>query len=594
MQAQPASSKQSDGSSARDSPASEYRDRIAKHERAIARYARVELAIYRFKRVMIFSVIGYVVFDPTTTFLLTPMFVSLVPLVIVQNWAIRGWRREGKRIEFYQRALGRIEHRWMREGDRGDRYFDDAHPFAEDLDIFGRGSIYQLLCTTRTPAGCDTLAEWLKTPADVSTVVRRQAAVRELRNRLDLREAWAIHEADASHVETALLQSDAPAVLPHRTAKILAVLLGVTLAVCLLGAFFDPLRWWPFLSFVLIAELAIALVLRQKLRALAASMRDVGVGLWAFEGFAGLIRREQIDASIIGSAAKLAGTDRPLSTRVLARFCRLAPQEPFFVWLWLQVWPNLEQRHAALRARAAEWFAALGQFEALSALACYSFEHPGDPFPEFLDKGPSIEAVGVGHPLIPESDCVRNDVRLDTAQQLILISGSNMSGKSTLLRSLGTNAVLALAGAPVRAERLALSELSIGTAMRFRDSVHDGTSYFFAVVRRLKMVTDLSGGGRPPLLFLFDEMLQGTNSHDRRVGSEAVLQMLIEAGAIGIVTTHDLTLTEICEALGPRAANMHFEDQVTDGRMTFDYKIKPGVVQKSNALALMRIAGLEV
>ena len=188
---------------------------------------------------------------------------------------------------------------------------------------------------------------------------------------------------------------------------------------------------------------------------------------------------------------------------------------------------------------------------------------------------------------------MRNDVHLAADLAVLVISGSNMSGKSTLLRTVGVNAVLAQAGAPVRARRLRLSPLAVGTSMRIADSLQAGTSRFYAEIQRLRQIVDLAAGPRP-LLFLLDEILHGTNSHDRRFGAEAIVRGLVQRGAIGLVTTHDLSLATIADALAPRAANVHFEDHLEDGRMTFDYQLRPGVVRKSNALELMRAVGLEV
>ena len=168
-----------------------------------------------------------------------------------------------------------------------------------------------------------------------------------------------------------------------------------------------------------------------------------------------------------------------------------------------------------------------------------------------------------------------------------------MSGKSTLLRTIGVNVVLALAGAPVRADRLRLTPLAVGAAIRIVDSLQDGTSRFYAEVKRLSQIVDITRGPLP-LLFLLDEILSGTNSHDRAIGAEAIVRSLAASGAIGLVTTHDLALARIADALGARAANVHFEDHLEDGRMCFDYTMRPGVVTKSNALALMRAVGLEV
>ena len=239
------------------------------------------------------------------------------------------------------------------------------------------------------------------------------------------------------------------------------------------------------------------------------------------------------------------------------------------------------------------WLLALGEIEALMSLGAYAFENPADPYPTFEERGACFHAASVAHPLLPESRAVRNDVTLDAERQMLVITGSNMSGKSTLLRTVGINAVLAMAGAPVRAVSLRLSPLAIGASIRIQDSLEDGESRFYAEIKRVRQILDL-GRGDLPLLFLLDEIFDGTNSAERRVGAEAVVRSLLRGKAIGLVTSHDLALAEIAVSLAPRAANVHFEDHLEGERMAFDYKIKPGPVQKGNALRLMRAVGLEV
>jgi DNA mismatch repair ATPase MutS len=240
-----------------------------------------------------------------------------------------------------------------------------------------------------------------------------------------------------------------------------------------------------------------------------------------------------------------------------------------------------------------EWIAGVGEFEALCALAGYSYEHPGDVFPELKEAGGGFDAEGLGHPLMPEAQCVRNDVRLGGETRLWIVSGSNMSGKSTLLRSVGLNAVLAWAGAPVRATRLSISPLMVGASIRVLDSLQDGRSRFYAEITRLREIVGLASGSRA-VLFLIDELLSGTNSHDRQIGAGAIVRSLIDRGAIGMITTHDLALSNIASELGGRAINVHFEDSLVDGRLHFDYRLRTGVVERSNALDLMRSVGLEV
>jgi DNA mismatch repair ATPase MutS len=239
------------------------------------------------------------------------------------------------------------------------------------------------------------------------------------------------------------------------------------------------------------------------------------------------------------------------------------------------------------------WLAAVGEFEALVSISGYAYEFPGDPFPELLDGPPVFEATALGHPLLDASTAVPNDIVLDREPQLVLVSGSNMSGKSTLLRTVGVNVVLALAGAPVRAERLRLSPVAIGATLRVQDSLQAGTSRFYAEIQRIRQIVGLTSGTRP-VLFLLDELLHGTNSHDRAIGADGILRGLLDRGAIGLATTHDLALTRIATELGDRVRNVHFEDRIDGDTMVFDYRMRSGVVEKSNALELMRALGLDV
>jgi DNA mismatch repair ATPase MutS len=265
----------------------------------------------------------------------------------------------------------------------------------------------------------------------------------------------------------------------------------------------------------------------------------------------------------------------------------------------------------------------VGEIEALISLATYSYEHPADPFPQLVEPSNSaalFDGEELGHPLIPAAKCVRNSVRLDQETRVMLVSGSNMSGKSTLLRVVGINTVLAMAGAPVRAKSLRLTALNVGTRIHSTDSLQEGRSTFYTEILHIRRVFDVAGGeptkrdaangdlapgsvanrGRTvvnenrPLLFLFDELLEGTNSKDRRIGAESLIRALLQRRAIGIVTTHDLALTEITAAVGNSIRNVHFEDQVEDGKMRFDYKLRDDVVTKSNAIELMRLIGLEM
>ncbi len=244
----------------------------------------------------------------------------------------------------------------------------------------------------------------------------------------------------------------------------------------------------------------------------------------------------------------------------------------------------------------ASWLQVAGEYEALLALSAYAFEHPEDPWPELVDP-PCFQAEQLGHPLLPAAECVRNDIRLTEDLRLYVISGSNMSGKSTMLRTVGLNLVLALAGAPVRATRLQLSPLKLGASLRIVDSLPHGISHFYAEVKRLRELQGLCSstqgeGARPGALLLLDEIFHGTNSHDRERGAAAVLRRFVDRGAFVLVTTHDLALAEVATKLGAVARNVHFEDQIRDQAMVFDYRMRQGVAGKGNALRILAAEGL--
>jgi DNA mismatch repair ATPase MutS len=271
--------------------------------------------------------------------------------------------------------------------------------------------------------------------------------------------------------------------------------------------------------------------------------------------------------------------------RLLDVFTFFSPQLVFAAERWQQ------EFGPAIRG----WLAAVGEFEALTALSAYAYEHPEDVFPELVGDGQDalFDAEELGHPLLPAAKGVRNNLKLGDGLQLIILSGPNMAGKSTFIRCVGVNAVLAQCGAPVRAARLRLSPLAVAASICILDSLSGGISRFYAEIHRIKLVSDMAKGS-VPVLFLLDELFSGTNSHDRLTGTEFVVRSLVQRNAIGMVSTHDLALARIPESMGERAANFCFEDRFEDGQLIFDYKMKPGIVKASNALQLMRSIGLGV
>jgi hypothetical protein len=382
-----------------------------------------------------------------------------------------------------------------------------------------------------------------------------------------------------------------------------AVVLGVAGTAALIGWLFFGTGLLPLLIVALI-DLAFNAAVSRRVRTVLGDVDRRTHDLLLLSELLRRLEREPFESPILQrlrAAMEAEGTLASTRIRRLARLLHLldSRRNQFFapiaaLWHWTTL---LAIRIDAWRGEAgpevAQWIRAVGEFEALCALGAYAAENPADPFPELVPRPAFYEAESIGHPLIAADVCVRNDVALGSPTQVLIVSGSNMSGKSTLLRTVGINAVLALAGAPVRARRLRLSPLILGATLRIQDSLQAGRSRFYAEITRVRQIVSLSRGP-VPLLFLFDELFHGTNSHDRTVGAEAVIRGLIDSGAIGLVTTHDLSLARIADALAPRGVNVHFEDHLVDGQMHFNYRMQPGVVRHSNALALMRAIGLDV
>ncbi|MGC2333784.1 MAG: hypothetical protein WA581_20210, partial [Candidatus Acidiferrales bacterium] len=370
--------------------------------------------------------------------------------------------------------------------------------------------------------------------------------------------------------------------------------------------YFATSNYWPILGIVIVEAIVFGR-LRKRAVALVSEVNCNAEGLEFFskildrveqESFA-LPRLQQLVAELKQGAEAASGAIRRFARIVYwidAHDSLIAKILDIFVLYTIQTAFAAEAWRKQHGRRMRIWIDVVAEIEALLSLATYSFEHPADPFPEFADAtnpSPLFAGDDLGHPLISAAQCVTNSVRLDSSTRVLLVSGSNMSGKSTLLRTVGINAVLAMAGAPIRGKSLRLTPLSLGTRLRSADSLQEGRSTFYTEVLRIRQVLDLTRGATP-VLFLFDELLDGTNSHDRQIGADGLVRAFLERGAVGILTTHDLALTAMAESVGTRVRNAHFEDRVENGQMRFDYKLRDGVVTKSNALELMRLAGLDV
>lgn len=592
-------------------PKVEYENRLEKFLRTMEEKDRAHLQVGYAKLAMIGAgMLGlWCVFGRhwLTAWWLAAPVVGYVALATLHGRVLAAKGRAKTAAEFYRRGIARIEDRWAGSGPTGERFRDAKHVYAEDLDLFGRGCLFELLSTARLPMGENRLAKWLAQGSEVAEILERQKLLEELREKVDLREDVAVMGEELGarlNPEKLVEWAEWTPILPAGAWRIVMAVLAVAAGAA--GIYYvTTAEIWPLLG-VFAVEAMVLAWLRRKAHTVMEGVDCNAEGLLLFSEILARLEREPFVAPRLqGFVAELKTEGRAASI-VLRQFARIVywidasdgvlakmAELPFLYSV--QVGMAAEAWRGRWGGKVRRWAEFAGEMEALLSLAAYAYEHPGDPFPEFAETKDGLgffEGEQMGHPLIARAVCVRNSVRLDAQTRVLLVSGSNMSGKSTLLRVVGINTVLAMAGAPIRGKRLRLTPMKIGTRIRSTDSLQEGRSSFYTEILHIRKVFD-DANGNVPLVFLFDELLEGTNSKDRRIGAEGLIQGLLKRRAIGIVTTHDLALTEIGVTVGNVLRNMHFEDAVVDGKMKFDYKLREGVVEKSNALELMRLIGLE-
>ncbi|MGI8588950.1 MAG: MutS-related protein [Chloroflexia bacterium] len=544
------------------------------------------------------------------------LFVVFVALVAHHLSLGRLRHRYAELRQINDEALMRLARDWNALPLRHTVSADPAHPYAADLDIFGHASLFHLLDTTGTYLGETTLRDWLLATAPPDAVRERQAAVAELAPQSDFRDELALRarilSGDRPDPEPFLAWAESEPWMAKRpgllwTARISVLLLWISIIAQLTGLLPGPL-WIGFVILNWYLRWGLARPLRPILNAVSER-----VGAFRAYGDAlEVLSTARFTAPMLRRiAADLSAGDLP-AYQQMARLGRRAnfvypednllniPIQLFTLWD-LHVAASLEAWQAVAGQRARGWLRALGEAEALSALSGRLFDNPDWTFPDFDPAALALDARALGHPLLPPTACVVNDVSVGPAGTFLLVTGSNMSGKSTLLRAIGVNIVLAGAGGPVFAASLDLPPVTLWTSMRIQDSLEQGVSYFMAELNRLKDVVDAArlahDGGGPRLFYLLDEILQGTNTAERQIAARRIISYLVAEGALGAVSTHDLTLADAPETAAV-AHPIHFTESFTSGpdgpAMTFDYKIRPGIATSTNALRLMEIVGLDL
>jgi MutS domain V len=592
-------------------PEIEYARRLGKHKQQLANIRALHQRLWMY--LIVAGLAGVVV---TWAALSSPLISSLwillpsvVGLSIIQSLTKNGRAHGGMQriVSFYDLGLLRLRHEWQGRGIDGKEFLPNNHIYASDLELFGEGSLFELLCTARTGVGRAMLANWLLNLVECGLAGERQVAVSELRDMLDLREDWAsvggsaLDQTGSSISDWARLPAIAfPSYARALAAALPICLIGVSLLAGV-GVFGHYWLWAVAVPAGLEAFVAALLLKKTRLTVANIDLPSFELALLAplFDRLESAHFRcsllKSLQSQLTSSSGRPSKQIRLL--RMWAWLLNLRELEYFaflsstILWgtnlaLLIESWRQENQKGLA------RWLDSLGQFEALLCLARYYYENPDHTFPVLRpESSPLFQAEGLGHPLLDRKTCVRCDLSLDAKRtQLMMVSGSNMSGKSTLLRSVGLNCVLALAGAPVCAARLQISPLQIGCSISVHDSLLQAKSRFQAEVERLKWIIALSRTNS--ILFLLDEMLGGTNSADRLVGASAVIDQLAANKAIGLVTTHDLALTHVVWALDGRAINVHFEEHYENKEMRFDYRMRPGVLTRTNGLNVMAALGV--
>ena len=606
------SSKEVAGASGSADPRAEYAQRLEDRERRAHALDKRSSMVSNLRLLAFLLGVGLLAaafFTELSYLACLPALAVFVVLVLVHDRVIRRQEEARASVEFYRMGLARLDGEWRGKGIARDDFVPEDHLYARDLDLFGKGSLFELMCTARTGAGEETLAGWLLEGAGREEILARQEAVKELRERLGFREDISL----LGGTTRSLLRPDslkkwagAARILSGSQRARLRVLASVLGLAAVAGVVLTATTSWGLLALIAVGlvEGLVSWVLKKKVHDIVVGTEGPSRELLAFSKVLSRLESEPVSSPCLVDLQRALGEKGDTASARIRRLGKLvawidqAKNQVFAIIAFFVMW----RLHFALSIEAwrekngrliPRWLEASGELDALSALSGYAYENPADTFPEIVEDRTVLEGVSLGHPLIARGECVRNSVHLHEGCPLWVVSGSNMSGKSTFLRVIGVNAVLACAGAPVRADSLRISPLDVGSTIRVMDSLQAGRSRFYAEISLIKSIVDKAKGeGR--LLFLLDEILHGTNSHDRRIGAESILKGLVDLGAVGLVTTHDLALAQAAEAMGERARNVHFDDTMEDGELSFDYELKPGVVKKSNALELMRSVGLDV
>jgi ABC-type multidrug transport system fused ATPase/permease subunit len=588
-----------------------------KHSKSASRISALRLVVFLSGLVAVFWLPG--TYPLWTLVVPTVIFPAFAMLVLYHKSVSKKVERYGGLERLNTEAIARMNRDWSRMPNKSLPGADAVPDRAVDLDLVGNASLYRLLGSANTPSGKTTLLNWLFTSAASEEIIERQAAVRNLSAELDFRQELELQGVLMNKVpdtESFLAWAIGPRWLMQTGwLRFLSRLSPVLLILnVLIVSVFTPANGSVFVALAMLCVVVnIALTFKcspeihRIFRKVSASERE-------FASYADILKllsekrfntsrledlKAELSSNSVSAYRQMGKLDRILQLAEL-RFSGMLYFPVQFITLWdIHALFLLERWQKRCGPFCEKWLNVVGEMEALSALASLKYDNPGWVFPEVVGDGNrTISVEAMGHPLMLPAKCVTNDLQIGPPGNFILVTGSNMSGKSTLLRSLGLNVVLAQAGGPVFARKMSLPPMVLGTSFRVQDSLEKGVSFFMAELKRIKEIIDLSEAvNHTPqtLLFLLDEILLGTNSFERQVAVREVLLNLLEANAMGLISTHDLSLAQISQFEGKHKA-VHFTENIGEGQegmaLHFDYKLRDGISQTVNALKLLEIVGI--
>lgn len=490
----------------------------------------------------------------------------------------------------------------------GKDYIDNNHLYSSDLDVFGENSIFQYINRTSFKISSDILATWLKYPSSVNELKLRQEAVEELRDKIDWRQllyAFGIKsKASRKNPERLLKWIKEPFEIKNisRIFIICICLSSITITSLILTKLFIPIII-PIT--LIIVQYLITLKTNRKIAIIHEKVSKTADLLEAYSDIINLIEKEQFNSSKLKILAQAINSKNKSNASIVKQLSKIVNTFDFKFNIVIHPIINILFFFDIIQVfRLYRWkrknyynieklFFNIGEFEVLSSFANLSFNNPNWVFPEITSEHFKLNAKNLGHPLINQRERICNNFEIDADSKIIIITGSNMSGKSTFLRTIGVNIVLAMAGSCVCAEKFILSPVKVLTSMRVFDSLEENTSTFYAELKRIKTIVEIVEQ-KEKVFLLLDEILKGTNSNDRHLGSVALIKQLIKNNATGIIATHDISLSQLSSDLPNNLENFNFNVQVEKDELFFDYKLNNGICKSLNASILMRKMGINI